>query len=472
MDCQCLPPSRGSPKIVAMQAAFLAVGSELLGTDRVDTNSLRLTEVLERFGVAMQRKAVIGDEEEEIAGEIRRLLDKVDLVLVSGGLGPTADDVTRAAAARAVGRELVFDPEILDDIRRKFETHGLEMPEINRRQAEMIEGAERIPNRRGTAPGMRLDTDGGGTVFLLPGPPDELEGMIRSHLEPWLTEHTDGGRREQRTLKVACLPESTVEERITPAYEQFGRETLSILAQPGEIRLRFWAEGGDDERRERLDAIERRLRELVGPAVFAGSEDLELEAVVGALLAESHRTVVTAESCTGGLVAERLTRVAGSSGWFLGGAVTYTDRLKRELLGVSEDDLREHGAVSEPVARAMARGVRGRLGADFGIGITGIAGPGGGSEGKPVGTVHLAVAGPDVAREDGDVVHRRVRFPGDRERVRTQSGQLALELLRRRLLDEPPPEGVGADRSAEGEEERDRGNKGRREADGEPGVGM
>jgi nicotinamide-nucleotide amidase len=447
-------------KIGAMKAAFLAVGSELLGTDRVDTNSLRLTEVLERFGVAMERKAVIGDDEEEIADEVRRLLGRVDLVVVSGGLGPTADDVTRAAVARALGRELRFDEAVADDIRRKFESHGLKMPEVNRRQAEIIEGAERIPNRRGTAPGMRLDTDGGGTVFLFPGPPNELDGMIATHLEPWLSEHTDGGRREHRTLKVASLPESTVEERITPAYRELGRETLSILAQPGEIRLRFWAEGSDAERRERLDLVERRLRELVGAAVFTADEDEELEAVVGALLRRSGRTVVTAESCTGGLVAERLTRVPGSSDYFLGGAVTYTDRLKRELLGVSEEDLRRHGAVSEPVARAMARGIRDRLGADFGLGITGVAGPGGGSEAKPVGTVHLAVAGPDPERPDGDVVHRKVRFPGDRERVRSQSGQLALELLRRRLLDEPPPEEVGADQLADGEANGGEGREG------------
>lgn len=450
-----------------MKAAFLAVGSELLGTDRVDTNSLRLTEVLERFGVAMGRKAVIGDDEEEIADEVLRLLGKAELLLVSGGLGPTADDVTRTAVARALGRELVFDPEILEDIRHKFESHGLEMPELNRRQAERIDGAEGIPNRRGTAPGMRIDTEDGGTLFLLPGPPNELEGMIESHLVPWLSRHTDGGRREGRTLKVACLPESTVEERITPAYEELGRESLSILSQPGEITLRFWAEGGGEERRQRLDAFEKRLRELVGPAVFAGSEDQELEDVVGELLRERGYTVVTAESCTGGLVAERLTRVPGSSEYFLGAAVTYTDRLKGELLGVSVDDLRDHGAVSEPVARAMARGVRERLGADFGIGITGVAGPGGGSEEKPVGTVHLAVAGPDGERGDGDVVHRKVRFPGDRERVRRQSGQLALELLRRRLLDEPPPEEVGTDQLGSG----DRKSEGSAEDD-RPGVGM
>jgi len=420
-----------------MKAAFLAIGSELLGTDRVDTNSLRLTEVLERYGVPMTRKAVIGDDEEEIAGEIRHLLSHADLLLISGGLGPTADDVTRAATGRALDRGLHLDEEVAEGIRRKFESHGLRMPDINRRQAQVLEGAELIPNRRGTAPGMRLDTEDGRTVFLLPGPPNELDGMIESHVEPWLEEHTDGGQREHRTLKVACLPESEVEQRITPAYEDFGRQTISILSQPGEIRLRFWAEGGDEARHGRLDAIETRLRELVGPAVFAGSEDEELEGVVGDLLRRAGRTVVTAESCTGGLVAERLTRVAGSSDYFLGAAVTYTNELKQAMLGVSEEMLREHGAVSEPVALAMARGVRERLGADFGIGITGVAGPGGGSEDKPVGTVHLTVVGPGRPNGDSDEIHRKVRFPGDRERIRRQTGQLALELLRRRLLDQP-----------------------------------
>lgn len=418
-----------------MQAAFLAVGSELLGTDRLDTNSLRLAEVLERHGVSLVRKAVIGDREAEIADEVRRLLGTADLVIVSGGLGPTADDVTRTAVAQALGRALHFDEEVAEDIRRKFDHIGVRMPEVNRRQAEMIAGAEKIPNRRGTAPGMQLDAGNGRTVFLLPGPPNELEGMVETHVEPWLAAHTEGGRREVRTLKIASLPESTVEERIAPVYEEEGREAISILAKPGEIHLRFWAEGGEEERRRKLDRIERRLREQVGRAVFTAREDEELEAVVLDLLRQAGRTVVTGESCTGGLVAERLTRVPGSSDVFLGGAVTYTNELKTALLGVPEALLREHGAVSEPVARAMAAGVRERLGADYGIGVTGIAGPGGGTEEKPVGTVHLAVAGP------GDAVsHRRVRFPGDRQRVRRQTAQLALELLRRRLLDESSPE--------------------------------
>lgn len=424
-----------------MKATFLAVGSELLGTDRVDTNSLTVTEMLQRHGVPMVRKAVVGDDEEAIAEEIRRLLEISELVVVSGGLGPTSDDLTRQAAARALGREVRFDREVLDRIRRLFEQHGLTMPDINRRQAEVVEGAEVIPNRRGTAPGLHLETDDGGAVVLLPGPPKELEGMLGSHLEPWVAER-GGERTETRTLKIASLPESEVEERIEPAYRELGREAVAILAKPGEIRLRFQASGSEEERRERLDRVEERLRELVGPAVFASSEEETLESVVGELLSESGRTVATAESCTGGLVAERITRVPGSSGYFLGAAVTYTDGLKEEVLGVPRRALESFGAVSEPVARAMAAGVREVLGADFGLGITGIAGPGGGSEDKPVGTVHLGLAGPD-----GSVEHRKVRFPGDREQVREQTAQLALELLRRFLLRQPLPgaEDVGAD---------------------------
>lgn len=430
-----------------MKAAILAIGSELLGTDRLDTNSLRLTEVLELHGFVLVLKAVVGDDEVRIAAEVERLLGLADVVLVTGGLGPTGDDVTRSAVARALDRATHFDEEVLADIRRKFESLGLEMPEVNRRQAQWIEGATRIPNPRGTAPGMILE-QGSGTVFLLPGVPREMEGMIESHVEPWLAERSGGTSRERRTLHVACLPESTVEERIRPAYDELGREAISILARPGHIRLRFEARGAEGERRERLDRIEERLRELVGPAVFARGEDATLEAVVGELLREAGATVVTAESCTGGLLAERFTRVAGSSDYFLGAAVTYTNELKERLLGVPSETLRQHGAVSESVARAMAWGARRELGADYGIGITGVAGPGGGTEDKPVGTVHLALAGPERDGEE-DVEHRRVRFPGSRRQVRWQTAQLALELLRRRLLrrrgafEEPAAAGVG-----------------------------
>ncbi len=409
-------------------AAIVAVGSELLGTDRLDTNSLRLTAALERHGFELLRKAVVGDSEEEIAREMRGLLGRVELVLVTGGLGPTADDVTREATAAALGRRLVFDEAVLRRIETRFCDHGLRMPAVNRRQAEVIEGAEIIPNERGTAPGMRLEAEGT-TIFLVPGVPLELEGMLDSHLVPWLAARSGGWGRETAVLKVACLPESAVEERIAPAYAEFGREAITILARPGEIRLHATAAGPPAERRARLAAMQARLAELAGDAVFARREEETLESVTGDLLRRAGATLAVAESCTGGLVAGRVTAVPGSSDYFEGGVVAYTDRLKSELAGVRAELLAAHGAVSEPVAIALAEGARRRLGGDYGIGVTGIAGPGGGSEAKPVGTVHLAVAGPGRPPD-----HRRVRFPGDRERVRWQASQLALEMLRRRLL--------------------------------------
>jgi len=417
-------PAISSP---AMKAAILAVGSELLGTDRLDTNSLRLTELLDRYGAELRRKGVVGDSVEDIAEELHSLLSKHDVVLVTGGLGPTADDVTREAVSLALGRGLRLDEEVLAGIQGRFREYGREMPSVNRKQAEVVEGAELIPNRRGTAPGMRIEGEGS-ALFLFPGVPTELEGMIESDLEPWLAERSGGAGRETVTLKVACLPESVVEERIAPAYEEFGRENITVLASPGEIRLRATAQGPEPERRQRLEAMAARLRELAGDAVYCGREEDTLEGVVGELLRQAGSTLTAAESCTGGLLAERITRVPGSSEYFLGGAVTYTNELKTQVLGVSPKMLREHGAVSEPVARAMAEGVRRVYRSDYGIGITGVAGPGGGSEAKPVGTVHITVAGPE------GVEHRRVRFPGDRGRVRWQSAQLALEMLRRRLL--------------------------------------
>jgi competence/damage-inducible protein CinA-like protein len=411
-----------------MRAAILAVGSELLGTERLDTNSLLLTRALARHGAELVRKAVAGDSEAEIADELSHTLPRVDLMIATGGLGPTSDDVTREAVAAALGRRLVPDAETLAAIERRFQAMGLRMAAVNRKQAEVVEGALVLPNANGTAPGMRLEAPGGAVLFLFPGVPRELEAMIPEHLEPWLALRSGGAARETAVLKVACVPESALEERIAPAYAEFGREAITVLAKPGDIRLEMTATGPEAERRALLAAMARRLSELAGDAVYADREEATLESVAGDLLRGAGRTLAVAESCTGGLLAERLTRVPGSSGYFLGGAVVYTNALKTRLLGVPEALLAAHGAVSEPVARAMAEGVRGALGGDYGIGITGVAGPGGGSEEKPVGTVHLAVAGPDGA------VHRRVRFPGDRERVRWQASQLALEMLRRLLL--------------------------------------
>jgi nicotinamide-nucleotide amidase len=415
-----------------MKAAILAVGSELLGTERLDTNSPRLTKVLDRHGVELRAKGVLGDSEEEIAAELRRLLDRYDLVLVTGGLGPTADDVTRESAAAALGRGLHTDEEVVANIERRFRELGWPMPAVNLRQAVIVDGAVVLKNRRGTAPGQQLATEAGSTLFLFPGVPTELDALIEDYLEPWLAERSGGVGRETVTLKVTGLPESAVEERIAPAYDEFGRENITILASPGDIRLCATAEGPEPERRQRLAEITARLAELAGPAVYALREEDTMEKIVGALLRKAGATLSLAESCTGGLVSERLTRVPGSSDYFLGGAVTYTNELKTLLVGVPPELIAEHGAVSEPVARAMAEGVCRALGSDWGIGITGVAGPGGGSEAKPVGTVHIALTGPD-----GTTDHRKLRFPGDRERIRWFASQIALEMLRRRLLGIP-----------------------------------
>lgn len=410
-----------------MRAAIVAVGSELLGADRLDTNSLRLTEALERHGVELRRKVVVGDDREELGGVLGEVLDRHDLVLVTGGLGPTTDDLTREVAAEVLGRELRLDEAVLREIEERFRAYGRRMPDVNRRQAMVPAGAEVIPNPRGSAPGLLIPADGK-SLFLFPGVPAELEGMIAARLEPWLAERSGGGRRERVVLKVASLPESEVEERIAPVYEEFGAEAVSVLAGSGEIEVRAVASGPEAERRARLQAMGDRLAGLLGDAVYTRREADTLEAVVGRLLAERGESLVTAESCTGGLLAERITRVPGSSAYFVGAAVTYSNDQKARRLGVPEAVLAEHGAVSEPVARAMAEGARERLGGDWSVAITGIAGPGGGSPDKPVGTVHLAWAGP------GGTSHRRVRLLGSRERVRSLSAQVALEGLRRRLL--------------------------------------
>ncbi len=407
-----------------MQAAILAVGSELLGTDRLDTNSLRITESLHRFGVQVRRKCVVGDDVEELATEIGSAHGRYPLLIITGGIGPTSDDLTREAVALALDRELVHQEWIVDDIRAKFARFGREMPDSNRKQADVIEGAEVLANRRGTAPGQRID-HAGGTIFVLPGVPHEVEGLIEHALEPWLESAVGAEAVEVRWMKVACVPESTLEQLIAPYFEEFAADGLSILSKPGEILLQLSGPSGSAEE---LALRERRLVELLGDAVYGHGRDDTLERTVGELLRDAAATVVTAESCTGGLVAERLTRSPGSSDYFLGAAITYSNELKSDLLGVDPRLIEKHGAVSREVVEAMALGGRTALGGDYCIAISGVAGPGGGTAEKPLGTVDLAVAGPDRK-----VRYLRVQLPGDRDRIRQQASQWGLDMLRRWL---------------------------------------
>ena len=420
-----------------MKASILAVGAELLGTDRLDTNSLVLTEVLRRRGVELVSKAVVGDDVVEIAETLDGLRERADLLLVTGGLGPTRDDLTREGLARLLGRSVAVDEALWDQIERGFRKLGRRIPRVNRKQAERVDGAEMLPNRAGVAPGQRIEDPApahrGTTYFLFPGVPRELKALVADALDPWLAARAeDGSGFDQVEVRVACLPESVVEERIAPVYERFGDEDVSVLARPGEIRLRLRAGGPVAGRAPRLAEMESAVRQALGEAVFyvgQVEDGIEFEAAVGDLLTARGETVSVAESCTGGLLGQRFTATPGSSAYFVGGFLTYSNELKMRLLGVARETLVEHGAVSKPTALAMAAGARERCGSDYGIGITGVAGPGGGTQERPVGTVHIAVAGPAAARS-----HFEARFPGDRARVRQLSTQFALELLRQMLL--------------------------------------
>jgi nicotinamide-nucleotide amidase len=307
----------------------------------------------------------------------------------------------------------------------------MEMPDSNLRQAGVPEGARILENPLGTAPGLQLESEGR-TLFLFPGVPSELEQMINADLAPWLEARSGGARVESRVVRVACRSESAVEEHLAPLYDEFGRENLTVLASPGDIQVRFTTALGGSEGQELLARMVAGAVEALGRAVYAIDQPETLEDTVGELLKERELSIATAESCTAGLLAERLTRTPGSSDYFLGGLVTYSNRAKQDLLGVDARILESEGAVSEPVAVAMARGASERLGSDIGVGITGVAGPGGGSESKPVGTVHVALVGPELGGH-----HRQLKLPGERWKVRQMASQWALEMIRRALLRPP-----------------------------------
>ena len=403
-----------------VQATILAVGSELLSTERLDTNSLRLTALLERYGVELVKKSVVGDLAPVLAQELRSLWETSDLVLVSGGLGPTADDLTREAAAAALGLELVSNASVLEQISSRFAAMGRKLSPNNHKQAEVLAGAKVLANPNGTAPGQQFERDGK-AMFLFPGVPFELDRMAAEYLVPWLAARSGGTARETWTIKVAMRPESELDQAIGPAYEEFGREWITILAGAGEVRILLTAAGGEAPRRERLAAMRTRTLALLGDGVFGEGAATTLEGVVAALLERGGWTLATAESCTGGLVAERMTRVPGVSSVFAGGIVAYSNESKSALLGVPPELIECEGAVSEAVARAMAIGVCGRFGSDMGVSLTGIAGPAGGSAEKPVGTVHFAVAGPgdEPVQTSGGAIPRGSRAYSD---VRLSNG--------------------------------------------------
>lgn len=408
-------------------AACLAVGSELLGAEKLDRNSLTITRAVAAHGIRVVEKRVVGDNVDIVASAIRELLGRHDLVVVTGGLGPTADDVTRDAVAQALDRPIEHDDEVEGWIHARYAAHGRPTPVFAPQMARVVGGSRPLPNNRGTAPGMLVEIDQR-LLVVLPGPPWEMEEMLEHDLLPAVARWGDGRQRLTRTLVLGGVFESDVEEQIRPQYERFGRENISILASFGVVRLVLSSAGEGPDARNDLDEMERTYREILGDDVAATDVSGLPEAVVGELR-QRGQSMATAESCTGGLVSARLTDVAGASEVFVGGVVSYSNEVKEHQLGVPLDVLVEHGAVSEEVARAMAAGARERLAADWGVGITGIAGPTGGTEDKPVGLVHWAVAGPD-----GVWAQHRV-FPGTRSVVREWSLNSALDLLRRRITE-------------------------------------
>jgi len=410
-----------------LTAEIIAIGSELLAPDRSDTNSLWLTEKLNSIGIEVKLKTIVGDDDARLEEAIRDASRRSKVVITTGGLGPTEDDITRKVAARALGRRLMLDEAILADLRQRFLAFGQVMPERNSRQAMVIEGAEVLPNPNGSAPGIFIDHEGV-AIVLLPGPPREMRPMFENHVLPRLVDRAGSMRVVRRMLRVAGLGESALDEKIAPIYTQYENPQTTILFNRSEVEIHLTARGRTEAEADALlDRLSEQLEQRLGHAVFSFAGET-MEEVVGLKLSVGRYTLAVAESCTGGLISERLTDVAGSSKYFVEGVVAYSNETKTRALGVKEGLLREHGAVSAEVAEAMAEGVRKRAGTDFGLSVTGIAGPGGGSEEKPVGLVYIALA------DDAHTKSRKLMIPGDRQLVRWRASQAALDLLRRRLI--------------------------------------
>jgi nicotinamide-nucleotide amidase len=409
-----------------LNAEIIAIGSEMLTPFRADTNSLWLTERLNAIGIDVKLKTIVGDDEARLEETVRDALRRSELVISTGGLGPTEDDITRQIFARVLQRQLILHDAIIEKIKARFARRGVPMPEINARQAMIIDGAQILENNNGTAPGMLIDV-GKCTVVILPGPPREMRPIFDSAVAPVLKQRSGEILIIRRKLSIFGLTESATDEIAAPIYTRYSNPSTTILFKDGQIELHLTAQSGAENDAERLiDELAGRLDEALGDYIFS-RRDESLEQVVGDLLKRSGYTLATAESCTGGLLSGRITEIPGSSEYFLEGAVTYSNEAKTKLLGVPQKLIEDHGAVSEEVALAMARGIRELAGSTFGIGITGIAGPGGGTAEKPVGLVYIALA------QESRASAKKYVFPGDRQFIRTLSVNAALDLLRRRI---------------------------------------
>ena len=419
-----------------MIAEIIAAGSEMLTPYRLDTNSLYLTEQLNTLGVSVAFKSVVGDSLADLTSAARVALSRADIVLFSGGLGPTRDDLTREAVAAALNISLERREDLMVTLRERYAARGITMPPNNAQQADVLSGAEVLPNPNGSAVGQYLLTFLGHQlriVVLLPGPPKELKPLFTAEVAPRLIARLPPSHLRRRLLRMALIPESQVDARCAPIYEQYPDVETTILAGSAEIQLHFvCAKPSPEEAQARVDEVAGRIEAEMDDAVFSAQGE-SLEEIVLLHLGMRGLSLATAESCTGGLLAERLTAMPGFSQTYLGGAVVYTEALKTSMADVSSALLAERGAVSAPVARALAEGIRARTGASVGIATTGIAGPAtipdGPDAGKPVGLVYVAVSGLGQQTEV-----RELRLTGDRERIRLWATQHALELVRRLLL--------------------------------------
>lgn len=413
-----------------MKAELIMVGTELLLGEIVDTNSSYLARCLADLGIDLYYVTKVGDNLSRIKGVVQQACQRADIVITGGGLGPTADDLTKEAVAAAVGRELVLDEAALKSIEKRFKDMGVEMSPNNRRQAYLPAGARALPNPRGTAPGVLLELEDGPAIIMLPGVPAEMEAIMEESVIPYLRKETAKAGSfiiHSRTLRFFGIGESSLEDRVKDIITNQSNPTVAPYASSGEVRLRLTAKAATrEEADELIDPVEKQLLERVGK-YFYGYGNEGMEKVVARLLFTTQQTVAVAESCTGGLISHKLTNVPGSSAYYMRGAVTYSNAAKQEVLGVSSDLLQEFGAVSEPVARAMAEGVRRWAKTDIGLAVTGIAGPGGGTPQKPVGLVYFGLS------YAGGVTAEKRYFKGDRLQVKERAALTALDILRRYL---------------------------------------
>ena len=410
-----------------LTADIIAIGSELLTPHRTDTNSLWLTERLNSIGIEVMQKTIVGDDEQRLEHAIRDSLRRSDLIISTGGLGPTEDDVTRKVFARVLGRQLTLDYDVLETIRERFASRGYQMAPNNERQALVPAGATVLPNPNGSAPGLTISHESK-FIVLLPGPPREMRPMFEDQIMGELENRSRGTRIARRTLKVTGLGESALDELIAPIYGQYSNPQTTILFTNCEIEVHLTATADNLSIAERLlNELSEKLKEKVGDYIYSTAGE-SIEEVVGRGLAEKGHTIATAESCTGGLIAERITEVPGASRYFLGGVVSYTEDVKTKLLGVPQEMIERRGVVSGEVAEAMARGIKESTGATIGLSVTGIAGPGGGTVAVPVGSVYIGLS------DDLVTSNRRLMLMGDRQLIRWRASQAALDMIRRRYL--------------------------------------